>query len=805
MVLNNPLFVARNSRSGFQINQSLRFDGGSRFSFTPSSTGNRRKFTLSLWIKRWRTGVTEERLFTAATLSGSEPRTEFGFTSGGNIDRIISGFNPTGSTWYTSTTEARYRDPAAWMHIVYTVDTEQATDSNRAKVYINGSYVGVWSSTSYVPQNSDLPFNNSGSLHYLGDYAGAGASGQNRIHSYIAEVHYLDGTYVSDASDFGETNTDGVWVPKKVSGVTYGTNGFYLDFSNSSNLGEDKSGNGNDLTPSGFTTSGTGTDVMSDTPTTNYCTWNPLGPVTNSAGNNSTFSNGNLTGTTSNSATTGGLGTIGVSSGKWYFEVTCGAFTGGTGLEIGVAKENLQSTISSSEGGGTSADGYFYINDGRKVNNNSPSSYGASYTNGDVISVLLDLDAGSVTFHKNGTSQGTAYTGLSGVYHPAFSDYNDIGTSSCTLNCGQRAFSYTLPSGYSALNTSNLPAPEIADGSDYFQTVTYTGTGATRDITVADNSSNAWQPDFVWIKNRDISDHHALFDSVRGVLKYMSSNRINEEASLSNSLTAFNTDGFELGSANLINYSSQAYVAWNWLAGNGTSSNTSGSITSTVSVNQTAGFSIVTYTGTGSAATIGHGLGVAPKMIIAKQRDVASNEWAVYHASLGSSYFLKLNTTDSKISNSGVWNNNPTSTVFHVGTGNVANYSGANHVAYCFAEVEGYSKIGQYHGNSSNDGVFVYTGFKPAFILVKGDLGQDWFIADSVRDPYNVSLRWLRPNLTDVEINDPASGGSSYDILSNGFKFYTNTYGWNRDYDYWYIAFASNPFGGSGVSPATAR
>jgi hypothetical protein len=321
----------------------------------------------------------------------------------------------------------------------------------------------------------------------------------------------------------------------------------------------------------------------------------------------------------------------------------------------------------------------------------------------------------------------------------------------------------------------------------------WTGNGTSQTIT----NAASFRPDFVWIKQRSSTEQNQNFDSVRGATKVLNSNLTNAESTDATKLTAFNSNGFSIGSELAVNRSGFTYVGWQWQAGQGsTSSNTSGTITSTVSVNATAGFSIVTYTGTGSAATIGHGLGVAPKMIIAKGRGNVDN-WPVYHASANASPatgHLLLNTTAAFTSTSTTWNNTaPTSTVFTVGTDTRINQNTITYVAYCWAEIAGFSKFGSYTGNGSGDGPFVFLGFRPKFIMLKSTTtaGSNWWIYDTSRSTYNAADSLLFPNLNIAEY----SGGVELDILSNGFKFRNFANDGNKSGDtFIYAAFAENPF-----------
>ena len=339
----------------------------------------------------------------------------------------------------------------------------------------------------------------------------------------------------------------------------------------------------------------------------------------------------------------------------------------------------------------------------------------------------------------------------------------------------------------------------------FFNTVLYTG--ANKSITGVN-----FQPDWVWIKERD-SGYHAIFDSIRGVTKVLSSNVNVAESTQSDTLTAFGTDGFTLGadSANYVGGSSTNTVSWNWLAGGSASSNSDGSITSSVSANTTAGFSIVSYTGTGSNATVGHGLGVAPKWILVKSRD-ASENWVVFHKSLNSSgagTYIYLNTQAAAAgggSNTSIFNNTaPTSSVFSIGTDGNINNSGDDYIAYCFAEIKGYSKVGSWKGRSNP---FIYTGFSPSFILGKNATNAsayDWWIVDNKRDVNNDnSTNFLRPNGSDAE---QTATSSPVSFLSNGFSLTSTEHTFNGDGQTMiFMAFAESPFVTAGTKAAgTAR
>jgi hypothetical protein len=350
----------------------------------------------------------------------------------------------------------------------------------------------------------------------------------------------------------------------------------------------------------------------------------------------------------------------------------------------------------------------------------------------------------------------------------------------------------------------------IKKPSDYFNTVLYTGNN-----TAIGSGGNAitgvgFQPDLVWIKRR-ASDaaHHAWYDAVRGTTKQISSSQQDAETTQSEGLTTFGTDGFTIGNLGRVNEAGgDTYASWNWLGANGTASNTDGSITSTVSANTTSGFSIVKYTGNGTAgATIGHGLSSVPNVVLIKALTSSSQQWNMYHSSLGNGSHMHFNLTNAVNSSSNYFNNTtPTSSVFSVGSYFETNESSTDFIAYCFAEKKGFSKFGSYTGNGNADGPFIYTGFKPAWILIKHSGGgtaggEQWNLQDVKRSTYNPSIVMLSPNTNDA---DNSTTNNSLDILSNGFKVRTVDNRLNNSgATYIYMAFAEEPLVGD--NPATAR
>jgi len=603
-----------------------------------------------------------------------------------------------------------------------------------------------------------------------GDVAGAGGSGIVIV-SYAGSAKFTGGTITTSGGNTIHTFTS--------SGTLTGT---------SPAIANDYSGNGNNWTPNNISlTPGSTYDSMIDVPTNtnsntaNYCVLNPLD---NPSSDNS-LANGNLTPSTGGASGWNGIrSTIAFpTTGKWYYEVTL--TSGTTNIFLGVVTKDASGVYHDD------ANTFAVRMSDCALRPSGATATGtqAGYAVGDIFGVAIDCSSPTVQFYKNG-SLNVTYTSPafdpSRTYFPCFMGNAAGNAATHNYNFGQRPFSYTPPTGFLPLNTYNLPTPTILAGNQYFNAVTRNGFGSSGGSVTSLN----FQPDFWWEKARSTASNHTLIDSIRGVTKEIYSNLTNAESTGSNFLVSFNSNGFTMGSNDW--GTSTTLVDWVWKAGgSGGVSNTNGTITSTVSANTTAGFSIVTYTGNGSTGTVGHGLGVAPNMIIIKNRSSAVN-WIVYHSSLGNTKELVLNSTAAVDTNSD-WNNtSPTSTVFSLGVSGSGNGSGNNLVAYCFAAVSGYSAFGSYTGNGSSDGPFVFTGFRPRFILFKATSNvADWGIYDTSRSTYNVVNSQLDPNGSSAEY----TAARDTDILSNGFKIRNSNGGMNTNGNtYIYAAFAENPF-----------
>jgi hypothetical protein len=730
-----------------------------------SAPTNGKKFTYSVWIKRGAITTASNCGLLSGGSGASTGRCDLIFTAGADtgdgsnfdslkFDIYSGGFDQTRSL-------AKLTDPSTWYHIVLVFDAENATANDTLIMYLNGARLEL-DSTSGVPNVAAL-VNANGQRTRVGADASATPV---EFDGYMAEIYMIDGQALGPDS-FGQLDAStNRWIPKDASGLTFGTNGFYLDMETApgtgSGAGTDSSGNGNNFTETGLTAS----DQVTDSPTDNQSVLdaNRIDAYTLSQGNLFTNAVGDAA----------AIGTIAFDPQDeegFYFEAK--VTTAATYPNVGI--RSLADIPTGSSMSGDTTGRYSY-----KGNTGQFSDEGTVVSYGDVWAGTADkvigvyIKAGELFFSVDGTIQNSgtpAKTGLTGLMVPTvFYDAGSGTHASWEMRFNSSDWS-TTPSGYKSISTDNLP---LSNG----------------DLSA-----------FVWIKNRDAADNHMLFDAVRGATKDVHSNTVDAEVTNANTLTRFLRNGFEVSNDVQVNTSGESYVAWQWLNDSLTaSSNTDGSITSTVLANTTSGFSTVTYVGNStSGATVGHGLGAVPKMMILKDRDVGEN-WVIYNDALGPTKFMYF-TTDGAFTASNRWNDTaPTSSVFTLGNETQVNATGRDYVVYCFAEIPGYSSFGSYTGNSSTDGPFVYTGFKPAFIMTKrSDSTSDWTIEDTTRSTFNLVENALFPNLNIAE----DTTGDRMDILSNGFKLRTTQQ--PNVGTLIYMAFAEHPFGGVGAAPATAR
>jgi hypothetical protein len=721
--------------------QSLAFGNyGTDFQFTGD-------FTIECWVYPTTSGATDGSIFVLQ--SGGNNYFAFNFDPGTQFNIYNNSGSPSWSPSVSTVITGQ------WNHLAF------VRSGSTQQIFVNGASIGTNTA--------------SGTLGYSSaDFARIGGGASGAINSYIQDFRIYKG------------------VAKYTANFTppIPNNSFRLNFSNNSattaaTLGADSSGNGNNWTPNNLSvTAGAGNDSLTDTPTSygtdtgaggevrgNYATLNP----TNTGASNISFSNGNLDFTSG--GTGRGVSTISMvpGSGKFYCEFTC----------TSTAQFNHPGIYADSISLTTDVNRIVYRQDGNVYTDGAFTQTITSFTNGNIIGMTFNADTRQLTYYKNGSLVGGPYQASTppnggGYYFHILSGSN----SGCsgTFNFGQRPFAYPAPTGFKCLCDTNLPTPTIAKGSSVFDTTLYTGNGGTQTI-----SGLGFSPDLVWIKGRSGGTDHALYDTVRGATFDVVSNSTAAETTQTQGLTAFNSNGFSVGTLAKLNTNAATYAGWCWDAGTSTVTNTAGTITSQVRANASAGFSVVTFTTPGSGAfTVGHGLGVVPSFIITKARNFAYG-WSSYHISIGLNAYIELNTTASQISSSGVYGTH-TSTVASYGS---IYAGGLNEVTYCFAPVTGYSSFGSYTGNGSADGSFTYLGLKPAFILIKRtDTTGNWVMLDGKRAGYNVDNDPLYANLTNTEATTDL-----LDITSNGFKLRTTNADCNASGGtYIYAAFAENPF-----------
>ena len=525
----------------------------------------------------------------------------------------------------------------------------------------------------------------------------------------------------------------------------------------------------------------------------NYATMNSL------QNGGLTLSNGNLDIAKSTGNYRLATGTVGISSGKYYWEYTV---TGGADNHF-VGVTNPQPSVVTYIGEFDL--GWAYRSNGSKTHGNSFTTGLTTAGVGDVIQIAVDMTAGKIWFGVNntyvgsgnpGTGANAAYSNLSGTIVPAVSM---SGVMSASINFGARSFAYNAPSGFKALCTTNLPTPTIADGSDYFEAKLFSGNGSSQTI-----SGFEFSPDFVWLKARNAAYFHRAYDSVRGATKELYPDDGAAQNTTTDGLTSFDSSGFTLGANAGINQDTKNYVAWAWDAGSSTASNTDGDIPSSVRASQASGFSIVQFEGSGTAGdSVGHGLSAAPELIFFKNIDNSTGySWRTFTTAIdGSLDRLFLNGTNTKADQTGA--SVPDNSVFYVASNLDHNNLNDTIIAYCFTSVDQYSRIGVYTGNgSSSDGTFVFTGMRPRWVLIKATSisGQSWYILDAARDPHNLTANKLEANSFNAENASPNTATTnSLDLLSNGFKLRTNNDGTNQSSaTYLYLAFAENPFQANG-------
>ena len=824
LIANGAGESAKNFYNGV-IAQSLRFGTNNYLTNELDAPSDDQNFTISTWFKRSKLGA-EEGLW-AVDATGSYCRFE---ASGAIRVRQYNGI-------INAITTAFFRDTSAWYHLVVAWDMDNSTAADRIIIYVNG--VRQTLATYHAPTTSETSnLNADGRTLHIGTSLANGDG--NFFEGYMADFNFVDGSVLAP-TEFAETK-NGVWIPIEPDGLTYGNNGFRLQFANSavssassSTIGADTSGKARHFTSAGILASDC---AMPDTPENNFPTMgsfqfrrayrsqdNALSEGALKVAPPSTYNSIILASMRINEVLSNGSGA--------YWEVRVDSGGAGNNSYSGVVGGQESSNLASATGPNTwpiaavfdYLRGYFYVN----TTSGDYSSI-VTYAEDDIIGFAIKSD-GKFFMHKNGTyfnqlASGAAQNPVNGANPLATLDLtNDYfpfadGQPGVHYNFGQDStfagaisaggetdangigdFAYEVPTGFLALCSANMSEPTIGPNSttvatDHFNTVLYTGNASGQTITGV-----GFQPDLSWNKNRATTDFHLLQDSTRGAGKELFSNSSADEESYSTSITSWNSDGFVLGDREPINANNEAYVSWNWKANGGTtttndaSSTSVGTIDSVFQANTTAGFSIVTFAADNTAGrVVAHGLGVAPKMIITKGIAQATG-WYTYHFNIGANKFIRLNEANPEATNTGIWGNtHPTSSVFTIGNNECGyNNGGANDVlAYCFAEVDGYSKMGSYVGNVDAEGVYVYLGFRPAWILLKRTTGgstYNWFIHDNKRGAFNVNDERLTSDTNEAE----STSITSMDFLSSGFKIRTANTSYNEG-NFIYMAFAAQPF-----------
>tara|TARA_Y100001938_G_scaffold128217_1_gene181787 strand:- start:2054 stop:4618 length:2565 start_codon:yes stop_codon:yes gene_type:complete len=842
----NAKMGAAGAGGDYDIDNSVRFNRSESptLSKTFASAGNRRTWTFSVWVKLGDLDLGGQLGIFGAYTSNSDTANIQLDGAGGEFHWEHYAGSYAGGL---QVTKRVLRDPSNWYHLMIAYDTTQSTASNRIKLYINGTHhteLVTGGSHGQPAQNYEGKINTA-TEHLFGK-----VNGTYHFDGYMAEAYFIDGTAYAPTA-FGEVDEDyGHWKPIKFEG-TYGSNGFYLDFKNASSLGNDANGSNN------FAVNNISShDQTTDTPTNNFAVINSIEDVYPPSDDSATtVSEGNLRVTnTANAAACMRRATFGMDSGKWYWEVlrnnTSGSETGTT-LGIMPAAAGLGTTSNYIGASGSNEKGGigFYgsgstsgLNNGGTINGDMSAQAANS-----VIMFAYDCATGKMWVGYNGTwrSSGNPATGANPwatftdtvvTKSPAFQYHNNVeyvvnfgqeGTFTGRKTAGGNSddngygnFLYDVPAGFLALCSKNLPEPAVKP-KEHFKTVLYTGNGSTNAVT-----GTGFTPGLTWIRARNSSNYNAeSYDIARGATysQALASNGV--EYQHSNTLGSFDSNGFTLGAHAGINNNGTTFVSWNWKMGGSPSSNSNGSITTNVSANQSAGQSVLTYSGTGTTATLGHGLSDTPDLILLKVRNFsASGQGWVVGTDAQEPKKLHSGTFDmtdtGNLDSTSVWVDetiwmdgaNLNNITFSVEGGHPrCNVNTYNYLAYCFHNVEGYQKIGGYDSGAggAEDGVggaisgtFVYTGFRPAMVYIKAfDKTQQWVTVDSTRQPHNKkrgsgSADGSRQVLYLSTVNTETVGeGITIDFCANGFKCRERD-SWFNDYRYcyFYYAVAEYPF-----------
>ena len=793
------------------IAQSLRFDDSS-LHYDITSSGNTRTFTFSAWVKRSSLGGSNGQYIYADGKSSSTSSLNFD-----SNDKLYAQlYDTTGSSAKYKLTTREFKDIRTWYHIVWRVDTTQSTAADRSRIYINGEQITAFDTEQHVDQNDETTINASGNDHLIGAYNTGSTS--RHLDGYMAEINFADGQSYGP-ENFGQTGANGDWIPKTLGTISYGTNGFRLDFADSSDLGNNA--NSTDGTNDFDVTDNISShDQVIDSPTQNFATFDVLRP----SGTTLTLTEGALKAERTSTQFAQAYSNVEIRTGKFYAEFYLDVGNSGVGIIAGNTIPGSNRYL------GQDSYTYAYYFDGRKVNNNSYTSYGDSYTvaadgSSDIVGVMIDADIGAISFTKNGTVQNSgtpAFSGIEGPFRFAIASEGGIGSGNCfhIANFGQ-------DDTFAGLKTSGSDAATDENGKGKFYDTPPTGFLALMDDNLP-RQGDVVGPDWVWIKGRSNTTVHSLHDTLRGTQLLQSSSGDGQQDN-SNYLLSFDSQGFTVGDSSNVNQDEHSYVAWTWKAGGAPTadnsaaadaqptagsakidgSNKVGAFSGSPSIaikklsaSTTAGFSIVRWTGTGSAGTIPHGLGAAPDFYTVKNLTDDSTSWQSYHVGIADDAetdYIYLNST-AAADDSDDWNDTaPTANVFSVKTHNQVNASGDEYIAYLFTSIEGYSKHGRFTGNANADGVHVHLNFRPAWLMIKSTGSGGWHIFDNKR---SFSSNYLDAgNEIDVRIEaqdtgaENTSGSPHIDFLSNGFKLRTSFDNINANATtHIFLAFAESPF-----------
>ena len=757
MLVRPPFYVGD---IGYPIDFAGAFDGAAYLARTPSIAGDLKKWSFSTWIMRSELSATAG-ILVAGPDTNNHIQLRFDTS-----DRILLAAQTGGTTRFNLTTSQVFRDIGSVFHLLVHYDSDNAVASDRVKFFINGVRVTDFDTASY-PALGHESLMNTAITHNIGRLSYTGAGNDAALHT---QTVFMGGLLLA-AEDVGafNINVPDYFVPVDVTGLDYsGTNSFLLDFADDLNLGKDVSGQGNHWTNSGVT-------QTISTPTGVACTLNPL--AVNLVNKPGTFSNNNNTLLTS--AVVSGdysptYGTLGVSSGQWYWEQK---IVGGTAQGMfGIGE--LSEDIPIAPGESPLSYGYSGL-DGETRNDSNRIAYGIPYGLNDVIGTLLDLDAGTLAFTVNGVSQGIAYSGIvSGSYTPFVSDLSSGSSLTVDMHITEDTWEYTPPAGYMQVSIANIPEPDNKDVSQHWASMPYIGNGVAVGSGGNAVTGIGFQPDFVWLKSRTVARSHMIFDTIRGATKYLHTNATNAEATDTETLSSFDTDGFSLGGNVIANESGQDYIAWCAKLSNIVTSSWAGSPTITPSeerYNAKLGMSVIKYIGNGvGGATVPHSLGTKPGMLIVKSTTTATS-WIVYLDSLGATKFLLLDTSDVAVTSSAPWNNvEPTPELITLGTSASTNVNGEEYVVYVFAESD-FIKIGSYLGNADIDGPYINEMLSPAFMITRNTADiKSWKMRDSARSIYNPAVNVLYADIPNFEV-DALGIGNNADLTSTGIKLRTSS------------------------------